>query len=319
MLSNEDCFLRLPCREDLYESQEIPETPYFAMAGQGLNWQEHATLGNMAHLIAIASAWSDVLQSIYRTKHRAIHAEHDAYEVFYGERQRQLQAFTNRLPTHWFPSNTPKIERALQSGYLGSFICLHALYHTTQMKLNRHALQDDLKEKSLGRNLRVAQFHARELLKITQTMSELQRAQSVSELAGIFSTPFLGYSILSAVDTLTSIGSLVDLKSDLLLVQSSLGLVEELGKYWAGAQEQFEVMAVRFREMTTALQTASVEDIVFCTTEPMDDPFGKELDLLFSPPVEDRLRGLGLGMEARRGKGVLSIKTPGLGIRDYGS
>jgi hypothetical protein len=92
-----------------------------------------------------------------------------------------------------------------------------------------------------------------------------------------------------------------------------------LGKYWAGAQEQFEVMAVRFREMTTALQTASVEDIVFCTTEPMDDPFGKELDILFSPPVEDRLRGLGLGMEARRGKGVLSIKTPGLGIRDYGS
>jgi hypothetical protein len=101
------------------------------------------------------------------------------------------------------------------------------------MNLNRHVLQDDLKEKSLGRNLRVAQFHARELLEITQTMSELQRAQPLSELAGIFSTPFLGYSILSAVDTLTSIGSLVDLKSDLLLVQSSLGLVEELGKYWA--------------------------------------------------------------------------------------
>jgi hypothetical protein len=307
MLHSDDCFLRLPCREDLYEAQNIPETPYFSTVERSLPRNGSASLGNMAYLIAVSSAWSDVLQNLYRTKHRVIDREDGAYERFYDEKQRQLQAFIDRLPSHLFPSNTQNIQQSLQGGYAGTFICLHALYHTTLMKLNRHAAYGELREGGLSRNLRAAQFYARELLKVTHTLSELHRERHSPELAWIFSTPFQGYSVLSAVDILTSMGSLADMKSDIRLVQSSLEVVQELSRYWASAQKQLQMIVVRLGELMKALDTASVEDTVFVTTQPMEDIFGKKLDLLLSPGVEEKLTALGLGAMMKEGNGVLTI------------
>jgi hypothetical protein len=319
MLHNNDCFLRLPSREDLYEMQQVTEAPYFATIQQSPTEQDKATLGNMSYLIAISSTWSDVLQNLYRTKHQVEESQVDEYEMFYEEKQQQLQAFIDRLPEHLYPCTTRNIELSLENGYLGTFISLHALYLTTLMKLNRHAKHAELDEDSIKRNLRAAQYNARELLKVTNTLAELHREQQCSQFAWIFSTPFQGYSILAAVDILTSIGSLNDLNTDMQLVQSSLEVMQELSKYWASAQKQLDMIAVRFGMIMKALENASEEDTVFFTTEPMEDTFGRELDLLFSLPVEERFRAIGLGSRRADGSDVLTIQSRSSGMEGYGN
>ena len=314
MLHKGDCLLRLPCRDDLYEQEEIPAAPYFATFEQGLTRQKEARLGNMAFLIAISSSWNDVLQYLYRTRHRVVETQSGAYEHFYGEKQRQLQAFTESLPPHLFPCERPNIERALERGYIGTLISLYALYHATQMKLNRYALCDEMSEASLGRNLRAARHHARELLKFTHTLSDLHRQRASLEQPRIFSVPFYGHSTLSAVDILTSIGSLADLNSDLQLVQNSLGIAQELSRHRVSAQRQPESTVVRFAAMMKALENGYAKDTVFVTTNPMEEPFDQEMDLLFSPPIEARLTALGLGTRTGNGKEVLTIETVGPGI-----
>ena len=187
------------------------------------------------------------------------------------------------------------------------------------MKLNRHAEYMELHEEGLRRNIRAAQYHARELLKVTQTLAALHRKRASSELTWIFSAPFHAYSILSAVDILTSLGSLADLKYDLDLVQSSLEVVQELGRYWASAEKQLEMIAVRFRDIMSALESASTTDTDFVTTDPMEDIFGRGLDLLFSPPVEARLRALGLDPRTGEGSHLLAIGSVSPGVGGYGS
>lgn len=320
MLQDADCFLRLPCRDVLYENQDIPETPHFATVEQSPTWQNQTILGNMAYLVEISSVWSDVLQNIYRTRHRVATSDQPgAYGHFYARKQHELQAIIDRLPQHLFPCNAQNIEKALQGGYIGTFISLHALYRTTHMKLNRHAVQGDLGQESLGRNLKAAQFHARELLKITQTLARLYHEQQSSEPFWVYSTPFPGYSILSAVDILTSIGSLAELKCDLELVQSSLDVVQELKKYWASAQKQLKMIAIRFEELMKALESASTQDVWFVTTNPMEDTFGRELDLLYSPQVEERFKALGHDMAKTNGIGVLVIESLDSGVKGYGN
>lgn len=187
------------------------------------------------------------------------------------------------------------------------------------MNLNRYAVHSELEEERLDRNLRAAQYHARELLKITRTLLESHIEQHSVELSGICSTPFLGYSILSAVDILTSIGTLADLRSDIQLLQSSLIVVEELSKYWASAHQQLIRIAARFGQVMHVLESASVEAAVFITMNAIDDTVGVELDLLFSPPVTAKFKALGLGTSTRPGKGVLTIETLGTDIRDNGN
>ena len=77
-------------------------------------------------------------------------------------------------------------------------------------------------------------------------------------------------------------------------MQSWPEVVQELSKDWASAEKQLKMIAVRFKDIMKALESADAEDTMFSTAHPMDDTLGKELDLLFSPPVEARLIALAL-------------------------
>ncbi|ERF75884.1 hypothetical protein EPUS_01250 [Endocarpon pusillum Z07020] len=309
MLQNEDCFIRVPCSEELYENQDIPVTPLFGTIDQNVSWPKPASLGTMSYLIVISSIWGQVLQYLYREKHRTFESDDDKYEKFYSGKQRQLRRFIDRLPPHLFACNTQNIQQALQEGYAETFILLHARYHTVLMKLNRHAPHREMDESSLSRNIRAAQFHARELLKFTLLLSKVYEEQRSSKPARTFSVPFQAYSMLSAVDILTSIGTLADLKSDLQLVQSSYEVVQKLSKYWASAQKQLKVIALRFEEIMKALQCAPREYAFFVTADAMEDLFGKDLDLFFAPTVEERFAALGFPLTISNESGVLRINS----------
>ena len=314
MLQNEDCFIRLPCSEELYENQDIPVTPLFGTIDQNSSWPKPAGLGTMSYLIAISSVWGQVLQYLYRKKHRTFESDDDKYEKFYSGKQRQLRRFIDRLPPHLLACSTQNIQQALQEGYAETFILLHARYHTILMTLNRHAPHTEMDERSLSRNIRAAQFHARELLKFTLLLSKIYEEQRSSKSARTFSVPFQAYSMLSAVDILTSIGTLADLTSDLQLVQSSFEVVQELSKYWASAQKQLKMIAIRFEEIMKALECASREYAFFVTADAMENMFGKDLDLFFAPTVERRFTALGFSMTISDESGVLTINSLDSGI-----
>ncbi len=162
--------------------------------------------------------------------------------------------------------------------------------------------------------MRAAQFHARQLLKFTLLLSKVYEKHCSSESTRAFSAPFQAYSMLSAVDILTSIGTLADLTSDLQLVQSGLEVVQELSKYWASAQRQLKMIAIRFEEIMKALECASREWVFFVTADAMENMFGKDLDLFFAPPVEKRFAALGLSLTIGDESGVLTINSLDSGI-----
>lgn len=277
--------------------------------------QDQSSLGNMAYLISMSSVWSDVLQHLYRRKQRVSSNDPSAYEDFYEERLRQVQTLANRLPRQLFPCSMKNIEQALQGGYIGTLVLIHDLYHTTLMRLNRHAGHDELEEDSLIRNMRAARYHARELLQVAHILLEPSHECGSLNEARILSMPFHGFSILSAVDVLTSIGTLADLKPDLQLVQSSLQVIQRLSRYWASAQTQLEMIAARFGAIMNALKCVPGDKTLFVTTEPIEDTFGKDLDLLFSPPLEVRFRALGISIVAGDVKGILIIKNSDAAVR----
>lgn len=62
-----------------------------------------------------------------------------------------------------------------------------------------------------------------------------------------------------------------------------------------------------------ALENVSAE--IFVATDAIEDTFGKELDLFYSPPVEARLNALGYGWAMRTGHGVLTIGSLESGIK----
>lgn len=310
MLHIDDCFLRLPCKEARYENQDIPDIPNLGMIHQkNLKWEEHASLGNMAFLIFIASVWGDVVQYLYRLRYRIASVEDSGYEGYYRDKERQLQAFVDRLPLHLFPCNLQNIQKAMQEGYIGTLISIHEIYHTTVMKINRHGVHAELEEESLKRNLRAAQYHARELLTIYHRLSNQYHESRSWTPASICSTPFQGYAILSAMDILTSVGALTDLRSDLKLVQGSLEIFQESSKCWRDVEEKWGLVAARVREVTLALCSGSAEKSkVFLLKNPIDDAFGKELDVLFSPAVSKRFEASGLATAFAEGKAVLFIE-----------
>ena len=305
-LRNEDCFLRLPCDERLFETQQIPETPHFVAGRDGLDRLGSRSLGNMAYLVVLASTWNDLLLNLYRTGHRVPHDD-TKYEKFYQNRSEQLRIFANKMPPHLSPCDVPNIEQALRGGYIGALMSLHGLYHMGHMKLNRHAASDGISQERLGRNLRAAQYHARELLKITRTLAEVYQQKSVDGPAWVFTTPFVGYSITTAVDILTSIGSLYDLTGDLPFIKSSLEVMAELSKHWSSSRMQLGRLGPRYEALQAALKDVTPEQKVFVTTQAMEDAFGKEVDLLFSPPLHTRLGALGLEHLVGGGAGIVTI------------
>jgi hypothetical protein len=87
------------------------------------------------------------------------------------------------------------------SGKLGTFMTMHAVYHTTAMKLNRYIQYSTLSKPQLHHHISVAQHHAESLLVIMDTLA-LGRSSAQSSpscVAGMppkFSSPFIGYSII---------------------------------------------------------------------------------------------------------------------------
>ena len=310
IFQKEDVFARLPCRNDAYENEEEITTPFFDNGGidpQLTKMTVQSTLGSMAYLVQISSIWEEVLAKIYRTPYQAPESYGTDYDSFYDIISNRLSAWESSLPPHLQYSSS-NLEASVDCGTAGTFVSLHALYHITFMKLNRHVRHGHLSLSSFERNVQEATRHARQLLFIMHTLSQINRSKRIPSSVSsderhdfVFSTPFAGYATLCAIDILSAGGSLEsnDFVDTLRMINSGLPVVEELSQFWASARGQRKAIRRRIEELANCVIDNGGDRNAWKMKQSMEKTLGSDHDLFYTR--HDRGVGLlaALGVEVR--------------------
>lgn len=316
-IHDEDTFVRLPCREEVFDCQEPVRTPYFdnELTDQRLCQDTvPSELGPMAYYVQISSIWGDVLANIYRSPHQSIHRYSADHEAFHITTHQRLASWKASLPDYlsYSPLNA---KASVNHGYVGTFISLHTIYHATIIKLNRHVRHAHLSAASLTRAVRAATHHAVKVLEIMQTLSNVERHKVFTstpsqahqqQLKIPFSTPFAGYAMLIATDVLSAAGSLDPdaLTNTFRIMNGCLKVIEELSQFWASARAQRKVIRKRVEQLAeSATGEAAAGKTVWIARTALDKTFGRDQDVLYNDAVQQpawRARFLeDLGLAAR--------------------
>ncbi|KAH6666936.1 fungal-specific transcription factor domain-containing protein [Halenospora varia] len=298
MLHPEDVFLRLPCDSTSFDSQVEVQNPYFDLSTppiQNHNW----TVGSMAYLINIATIWGDVMANIYRSSQRRhLHPSPstslDQFSRFYESATHKLRTWNESLPT-CYTFNSTNLSTAAANGKLGAFMTMHTVYHTTAMKLNRYIQRSILNPAQLNHHVRVAHEHAEALITIADTLAARPRASpglNGGRGPSKFSSPYVGYAIVSAIDILTARVPLASVPSRLSSFSGAQSVLAELALFWQSSKNQQALVLERVRdlaELTTGKGGSEVgrrfgegREGVFEMREAIERTFGAEWDCVYS-------------------------------------
>lgn len=251
----EDVFLRLPCDAKSFASQAEVHNPYFDFTTppiQNTNW----TIGSMAYLINICTILGEVMANIYRTTQRPVPlASNSAFTSFYESTTQRLRAWKDSLlPRYQFSAES--LARAADRGNVGTYITMHTLYHTAAMKLNRYMQRSTLSPSQVVHHVSISKQHAETILVIMDTLAarhpSMPSPVSQSEQSAAinkFSSPFVGYSIISAIDILTAKVSLAGLPTRLSSFSGAQSILSELTLFWHSARTQQALVLQRIRDL----------------------------------------------------------------------
>ena len=303
MLQSQDTYLRLPCEETQYAEQECLNTPYYdngIIDKRLCETIRGSNLGLMAFSVQISSIWSEILAHVFRSSQLASTHYLDDFHSFSDFANEKLASWVRNLPSH-LSYTKPGATHCISNGDVSSFISLHAIYHTALITLNRKVRHALLPASSLGRCINKAIDHARHLLQMVQMIEaaghDVQNFSSPSkgsfppaDLA--FSTPFIGYAILSAVDVLSAGGLLKSYASTVALVESNLAIFDQLNRFWATARSQSKAIRGRLdRLMECVNSKAAADKSAWKCTHPLDPGFGTDQDVFYDDHDE---RGVNL-------------------------
>lgn len=249
VVSINDAFVRLPCLEASYESGVPDEAPFFDYELLNRFAPKTPSLGHMAYLCLISALWGDVLTFTGRAVRRSDTGYEQHYESFYTKTYERLEGWFAMLPSHLRYSRQ-NLENSIAEGFVGTFVSLHALYHATAIRLNRHVRIGAMPVGKLGRNLEHAFRNASTFLSIMRDLALIsqQRRNDTSEY--FFSTPFPGYALMLSIDVLSSAGRLTTLPHLIDIIGSTASCIDELATFWASARSQQKAVANRLRELT---------------------------------------------------------------------
>jgi hypothetical protein len=280
VISIEDTFVHLPCPEDLYEACQPCDTPLFDF--DLLAHQVQQPIGYMGYLTIISAIWGEVLTFTSRATHRHDDTYSRIYGIFYAKTTERLDAWSAMLPAslQYSPQN---LNNSIIEGHAANFISLHALYHTTVIRLNRHIRGHALPTDIITRNIECSFRHATHFLSI---MSSLMTGNCQSGRQPLFhcllSTPFPGYALMLCVDVLSSGGTVSMLPTLIDSISSTIPYVEELAAYWASAQAQQRAIQSRLthlieiaRQEEQGAQNGSFGQF-WRLPEPLETVFGSE-------------------------------------------
>jgi Fungal specific transcription factor domain len=252
MIRPEDIFLRLPCDVKSFEEQIEVHNPYFDHSTPHIK-STYSNIGPMAYLVNIISIWGDVMANIYRSSEDPFATDSTTYKAFYEVITSRLEAWHSSLPdcVSFSPENLVK---ASHFGTLGAFITIHSLYQSTQMKLNRHVSPDIPPPEQLEANVRRAHHHAEALMQIADSLTKRYittgegTALKVNDGLIPFLSPFIGFAIVNAVDTLSAKGYLSRLPES-PLIQSAIRVLDDLAKYWQSARSQRKLVSTLLADL----------------------------------------------------------------------
>ncbi|KAG2412854.1 hypothetical protein HFD88_010411 [Aspergillus terreus] len=285
-ISSQTAFLRLPCREEVYERQEYTTVPYFQNFLNQLPVSpedEYSGLSTMAILIDILSLWGDVSDHVFRLSLIPAEAYSRLFEEFHSSTVRRSEEWIARLPDD-LAFTAANMQRSIRAKKADAFISIHMLFHATLMKLNRHARYQNLPDGMLDRYIHTTRSHAVEVLRLCLALfryaAEYESSRMVLDAAqprGILLNPFLGYVIVSAVDVLSAGGLMIELSECVNLIKDGLVAVRELSRFWDGSIPLVSLVENR------------LEAMVECVQHPLDAE-GKVAFLMNGPSLDSQIR-----------------------------
>lgn len=236
IINPEDVFLRLPCHSRYFESQTAVETPFFDLTTPSLG-PDNTTVGPMAYLINISTIWGHVMANIYRNARRPVPLTNNReFAGFYEIMTNRLEEWKATLPAN-LTFTTENLSRATDEGKIPTFIMLHSVYHTTTIKLNRYIQRSTLDPVQIAHHISTAQQFALSFLKVLDTVAATNSTSSRSTPRK-FSSPFVGYSIVAAVDVVSARFPLSNIRSILASFHGAQKIIDELACFWQSGRFQ---------------------------------------------------------------------------------
>ncbi|KAJ4293651.1 hypothetical protein N0V90_008935 [Kalmusia sp. IMI 367209] len=248
VINIEDTFLRLPCLEHMFEASTPCETPLFDVDILDHQAYSGPSLGSMAHLTLISTIWGDVLTFTSRSVHRPGASYERLYDNFYAKTYERLEAWLAMLP-----HNLRNLDNSITEGFAGSFVSLHALYHTAIIRLNRHIRVSAFSTDKIARNIEQAYRNALNFVSMMHSLAAENRQNRLPPDAAaefLFSTPFPGYALLLSTDVLTAAGTAANLPGLIEMLGTANSCLEELATFWASARTQHKVVGNRLKRLT---------------------------------------------------------------------
>ncbi|KAL4977099.1 hypothetical protein BDW66DRAFT_166034 [Aspergillus desertorum] len=265
-ISSQTAFLRLPCREDIYEAQEYTTAPFFQSFLNQVPSQTHelSSLSVMALLIDVISILGDVSDHVFRLSLIPAGSYNQLFEDFYTTIVRRSDQWLSRLPNH-LTFTAVNLERSIQARNVDPFISIHLLYHTALLKLNRYARAHLLRPGMAKQYVHTARNHAAEILRTALALKRHTSDHNVSSLTAdrtprpgiLLLNPFLGYAILSAVDVISAGGLILDLPECINLIRGGLDVVRDLNSFWGSTKPLVAAIEARLEALIEAHRSVS--------------------------------------------------------------
>ncbi|KAL5047335.1 hypothetical protein BDW71DRAFT_196784 [Aspergillus fruticulosus] len=265
-ISSQTAFLRLPCREEIYEAQEYTTVPFFQSFLNEVSSQTHelSNLSAMALLIDVISIWGDVSDHVFRLSLMPADSYNQLFEDFYASIVRRSDKWLSRLPNH-LTFTAVNLERSIQARSVDPFISIHLLYHAALLKLNRYARAQLLRPVLAKQYVHTARKHAAEILRTALALSRYASDYNVSPLTAdptpkagtLLLDPFLGYVTLSAIDVLSAGGLILDLPECINLIRGGLDVVRDLSSFWGSTKPLVAAGEARLEALVEAHRSVS--------------------------------------------------------------
>jgi hypothetical protein len=251
VISMEDAYVRLPCPDDVYEASAPCEAPYFDEEIFTRHTAHNQNLGYMAYLCLISAIWGEVLTFTGRATRRPANGYERLYDTFYAKTYEKLEAWHAMLPPI-LQYSAQNLDYSIVEGYAGTFMSLHALYHATIIRLNRHVSVGAMPVDKMRRNIEQTFHHASDILSMMHSLAAVNRQQRLPPSATsefLFSTPFPGYALMLSIDVLTSAGTFTGLPKLIETVEIAVSCLDELASFWACARAQQRAVASRLKQL----------------------------------------------------------------------
>ncbi|EXJ93581.1 hypothetical protein A1O1_01973 [Capronia coronata CBS 617.96] len=290
-----DCHLRLPCNQAAYETGDILPTafdltiPPNRRDGPRDLAEQISHVGLLGYLVQIATIFHEVVSKISRPRSR-IGTNYSVFlETFRHDIMNKLQSWHGHLASHLRSSRRDNSSAEPVNG-------LHILYHYTALLLHRHVRHAEMSQRQIDAHIQGAYDHARLMLEMVQRLSNNEERD-----AALFrfttTSPFSGYAITSALDTITAAGILSEVMNQksqtMSLISSGLEALESLMEFWHSAHQQRDMIKQRLKTLLNASKSASDYNGAFFFANPMQSPFGLDQDIIYGLPRMRYYQALG--------------------------